>query len=74
MVQVLKNQDWDEAGVISYLKIDEKCEMGAILGWLLWGDEVYPFHCPVNWGEAGGFIYAQSSAGLKKINVILPQV
>ena len=29
---MLKNQNKDEAGFISHLKIDEKCEMDVILG------------------------------------------
>ena len=58
----LRNQNWDEAGVISHKEIGEKCEMDAISGW--WGDEAFAFHGPVNWGEAGGQIYTQSCAGL----------
>ena len=49
---MLKNQNWDEAGVISLFKIDERCEMDVILEWLPWGDEA--FHGPVNLGEVGG--------------------
>ena len=57
----MENQNWDEAGAISNLKIDEKwCKMYLVLEsvpcvpWEMRGDEAYPFHCPVNWGEAGG--------------------
>ena len=33
--------------------MDKKCEMDVILGWLPWGDKLFPFHGPVKWDEAG---------------------
>ena len=53
MVKVLENLDKDEEGFISHLKIEEKCDIDVFWGWLPWGDEAFPFHGPVNWGETG---------------------
>ena len=43
---MLKDQSEDEAGFISDLNKDEKCEKDVILCWLAWGDEAFPFHGP----------------------------
>ena len=50
----MKNQIQDKASLISHFKIDEKCDMGVILGWLPWGDKAFPFHDFENSGMAGG--------------------
>ena len=42
-----------QVSLFSHLKIDQKCEMDVIIGLLPWGDEAFPFHGLVKWGEAG---------------------
>ena len=53
-VKELKNQNQDEAGFISHIKIDEKCEIHVTFRVIQWGHEAFPFHRTVNLGEAGG--------------------